>query len=154
MFDFYTRLIPSGDLFRRSVAEAVRLARERFNYQGVCDLNLTLSHRKRVEINRRVNLHKKPADAAFLPCPPAKRLVLNAPQSMWVWPGLDLLGCVPLEKHGIRNGVAYTIDWLDENTVKLEGGIELSHEDSLHMHACREERRTGRCAYTTRRMRT
>ena len=44
LFDFYTRLIPGGDLFGRSVAEAVRLARERFNFQGVCDLNLSLSH--------------------------------------------------------------------------------------------------------------
>ena len=44
---------------------------------------------------------------------------------MWVWPGLDLLGCVALEKNGIRNGVAYTIEALGEDTVKLEGGIEL-----------------------------
>ena len=54
LFYFYTRLIPGGDLFGHSVAEAVRVARERFNYQGICDLNLTLSHRKRMEINRRV----------------------------------------------------------------------------------------------------
>ena len=65
--------------------------------------------------------------------PACQALVLNAPQSMWVWPGLDLLGCVLLEKHGIRNAVAYTIDSLDENTVKLVGGIELSHEDTVHM---------------------
>ena len=92
-----------------------------------------MSHRKRVEINRRVNLHKKPESAVYLPCPPAKRLALNAPQSMWVWPGLALLGCVPLEKNGIRNGVAYTIESVDEDTVKLEVGIELSHGDTVQM---------------------
>ena len=133
LFDFYTRLIPGGDLFGCPVAEAVRQARERFTYEGICDLNLTLSHRERIEINKRVNLHKKPADAVFLPCPRVKRLSLNGPQSIWIWPGLELLGCVPLERHGIRNGVAYTVETVNETTVKLEGGIELSREDTVQM---------------------
>ena len=92
------------DLFG-SLEQAVSEARQRFTYQGVCDLNLTLSHRKRMQINRTVNLHKKPADAVFLPCPPSNRVSLNAPQSMWIWVGIQLLGCVPVERNGIRNGV-------------------------------------------------
>lgn len=72
LFDFYTRLIPGGDLYQ-PIQEAVKLARERFRYDGVCDLNLTLSHRKRIGINRQVNLHKKLSDAVFLPSPKLKR---------------------------------------------------------------------------------
>jgi hypothetical protein len=59
LFAFYTRLIAGGDLFGLPVATAVAQARERFRFQGVCALNLVLSHRKRVELNRRANLHFK-----------------------------------------------------------------------------------------------
>ena len=133
LFDFYTRLIPGGDLYDQPIEEAVKLARERFRYEGVCDLNLTLSHRKRIAINRKVNLHKKPHDAIFLPCPKLKRLSLNAPQEMWIWPGLELLGCLPIEKQGVRNGVLYKIESINEDTVHFEGGICLSKEDAVQM---------------------
>ena len=38
-----------------------------------------------------------------------------------------------MERHGIRNGVAYTVETVNETTVKLEGGIELSREDTVQM---------------------
>lgn len=133
LFDFYTRLIPGGDLNDQPIEEAVKLARERFRYEGVCDLNLTLSHRKRIAINRRVNLHKKPDDAVFLPCPKLKRLSLNAPQPMWIWVGLQLLGCLPIEKQGVRNGVLYTIESITDEIVNFEGGISLSKDDCVQM---------------------
>ena len=44
LFDFYTRLIPGGDLYEQPIQEAVKLARQQFKYEGICDLNLTLSH--------------------------------------------------------------------------------------------------------------
>ena len=102
----------------------------------MCDLNLVLSHRKRIAINRKVNIHKKPEDAIFLPWPKLKRLSLNAPQEMWIWPGLELLGCLPIEKQGVRNGVLYKIESLNEDTVHFEsgaGGICLSKEDAVQM---------------------
>ena len=133
LFDFYTRLIPSGDLYGQSVEVAVQLARTRFKYEGVCDLNLTLSHRKRIAINKKVNLYKKPDDAIFLPCPQLRRLSLNAPQSMWIWPGLELLGSVPIEKYGVRNGVVYIIEWITESMLHFEGGVTLSKEDTVQM---------------------
>jgi ATP-dependent exoDNAse (exonuclease V) alpha subunit len=133
LFDFYTRLIPGGDLYDQSIEEAVKLARDEFIYEGVCDLNFVLSHRKRIAINRRVNLHKKPHDAVFLPCPKLKRLSLNAPQEMWIWPGLELLGCLPIEKQGVRNGVLYKIESITEDTVHFEGGISLSKEDCVQL---------------------
>ena len=58
LFDFYTRLIPGGDLYDQHIQEAVTLAREKFTYDRVCDLNLILSHRKRIAINRKVNIYK------------------------------------------------------------------------------------------------
>ena len=103
------------------------------NYEDVCDLNLVLSHRKRIAINRKVNIHKKPEDAIFLPCPKLKRLSLNAPQEMFIWPGLELLGCLPIEKQGVRNGVLYKIESINEDTVHFEGGINLSKEDTVQM---------------------
>ena len=133
LFDFYSRLIPGGSLYGMPVDVAVQEARQQFRYRGICDLNLTLSHRKRIAINHKVNLHKKPDDAVFLYYPPLQRLSLNAPQSMWIWPGIELLGCVPIEKHGIRNGVMYTVESIKNTTVTLEGGIELSSEDTVRM---------------------
>ena len=133
LFDFYTRLIPVGDLYDQPVEIAVKLAQEKFTYDGVCDLNLTLSHRKRIAINRKVNLHKKPDDAIFLPCPKLQRLSQNAPQEMFIWKGLELLGCVPIEKHSVRNGVLYKIKSINEDTVHFEGGISLSKEDTIQM---------------------
>ena len=99
-------------------------------------MNLVLSHRKRIAINRKVNIHKKPEDAIFLPCPKLKRLSLNAPQEMWIWPGLELLGCLPIEKQGVRNGVLYKIESINEDTVHFEsgaGGICLSKEDTVQL---------------------
>ena len=100
-------MIPGGDLYNQPIEEAVKLARENFTYEGVCDLNLVLSHRKRIAINRKVSMHNEPAEAVFLPCPKLKRLSLNAPQDMWIWQNLNLLGCLPIEKQGVRNGVVH-----------------------------------------------
>jgi hypothetical protein len=133
LFDFYTRLIPGGDLYEQPIQDAVKLARQQFTYVGICDLNLTLSHRKRIAINRKVNLHKKPGDAVFLPCPKLKRLSQNAPQEMFIWKGLELLGCVPIGKYGVRNGVAYVIERITDDTVHFEGAISLTKEDTVQM---------------------
>ena len=111
---------------------AVKLAREKFTYDSVCDLNLTLSHRKRIAINRKVNLHKKAPDSVFLPCPKLKRLSLNAPQEMFIWVGLDLLGCLPIERQGVRNGVLYKIESITD-TVNFDGGVTLSKEDTVQL---------------------
>ena len=131
LFGFYTRLIPGGNLFGLPIQSAVNQAREKFTYQGICQLNLVLSHRKRVELNRRCNLHFKAQDAIYLPCSLQKRVALNVPQPMWVWPGLALLGCLPLERQGIRNGVEYHVAAVNETTVTLGNGPVLTHEQAV-----------------------
>ena len=112
---------------------AVNLARQQFKYEGICDLNLTLSHRKRIAINRKVNLHKTPDETVLLPYPKLKRLPQNAPQEMWIWPGLQLLGCLPIGRYGVRNGVSYVIERITDDTVHFEGGIGLSKEDTVQI---------------------
>ena len=52
---------------------------------------------------------------------------------MWIWPGLELLGCLPIEKQGVRNGVLYKIESITEDTVKFEGGVTLSKEDTVQL---------------------
>ena len=133
LFAFYTRLIAGGDLCGLPVATAVARAREKFRYQGVCELNLVLSHRKRVELNRQANLHFKEPGAVYLPCPPAKRVQLNAPQPMWIWPGIVLLGCSPVEKRGIRNGCEYILEQVYEESLTLRGPtpIMMTHEQAV-----------------------
>ena len=99
--------------------------------KDVCELNFVLSHRKRVEINRRCNLHFKAPGAVYIPCPPAKRVQLNAPQPMWVWPGLALLGCSLVERRGIRNGVEYRVADVCATSVTLHDGPTLTHEQAV-----------------------
>jgi hypothetical protein len=68
-----------------------------------------------------------------LPCSKLKRLSLNAPQEMFIWVGLELLECFPIEKQGVRNGVFYKIESITEDTVSFEGGISLSKEDTVQL---------------------
>jgi len=131
LFAFYTRLTAGGDLYGLPVGVAVAQAREKFRFQGVCALNLVLSHRKRVELNRRANLHFKEPGAVYLPCPPSRRVQLNAPQPMFVWPGLVLLGCAPVEKRGIRNGCVYIVEQVCEEFLTLCDGPKLTHEQAV-----------------------
>ena len=117
LFRFYTRLIPGGDLFGLPVATAVAQPRNRFTYKGMAELNLVLSHRKRVQLNKQCNLHFRPA--------------AGAPQPMWVWVGQKLFGCLPIERQGIRNGVEYTVSAVDTLSVTLENGPALTHEQAV-----------------------
>ena len=84
-----------------------------------------------MELNKRCNLHFKPAGAVYLLCPLQKRVALDPPQPMFVWPGQKLLGCWPIERQGIRNGVQYTVAAVTTESVTLEGGIVLTHEQAV-----------------------
>ena len=86
LFRFYTRLLLGGDLFGMPISTAVAQARERFTHQGVCELNLTLSHRKRVHMNKVCNEHFLQPGAVYIPRAPGKRVQLNSPQPMWLRP--------------------------------------------------------------------
>ena len=52
---------------------------------------------------------------------------------MFIWKGLELLGCVPIEKYGVRNGVNYVVEQIAESLVHFEGGISLTKEDTVQL---------------------
>ena len=51
---------------------------------------------------------------------------------MFIWVGLALLGCLPIEKQGVRNGVLYKIESITD-TVNFEGMVTLSKEDTVQL---------------------
>ena len=55
------------------------------------NFTLVISHDKRKKINRQQNLQDKPNDAVFVRAPKIT-CQGNAPQNMWIWPGLRRLG--------------------------------------------------------------
>ena len=59
-----------------------------------------------------------------------KAVGLNEPQSMFLWPGLELYGCVQSERKGIKNQVLYSIEEIGNEGVVLQGGIQLSFEEA------------------------
>ena len=49
------------------------------------------------------------------------------------FPGFELLGCLPLGKQGVRNGVLYKIESITDDTVHFEGQVSLSKEDTVQI---------------------
>ena len=39
---------------------------------------------------------------------------------MLIWPGIELLGAVPTERRGIRNGCLYTVTEVSDDAVRLQ----------------------------------
>lgn len=130
LFEWYSSLIPGGARFVTPLPEVLAEARARFAFAGRARHNLVIAHRRRVQLNRELNRHFAPeSGTVFLRVEP-QRGQLNAAQSMWLWPGIELLGCCQAEKKGIRNGVLYTVESIDQEQeqVCLAGGLELSFQ--------------------------
>ena len=129
LFSWYASLITGGARFLAPLADVVAEAKRAFTFSGPAQHNLVISHRKRVSINNQLNKLFRPDGALFLRAAPLKGQ-LNAAQPMWIWPGIELLGCCAAEKRGIRNGVLYTVESWDEERINLAGGLSLSHEQA------------------------
>ena len=84
---------------------------------------MTISHRKRIEINRRENRALAPETGCVFLEVKGPRACGNAAQSMLVWPGIELFGCVHAERKGVRNGCLYTVESIDvaSESLKLQG---------------------------------
>ena len=50
---------------------------------------------------------------------------------MWIWSGLVLLGCSPVERRGIRNRVEYRVSSVCASSVTLCDGPTLTHEQAV-----------------------
>jgi hypothetical protein len=92
--------------------DALKLVHQKHPAIGDCDgVHLCLSHWVRVKVNRVTNLRLKPEDAIHIKVSEEVRkktsFLDNKPQDMWVWIGLNVIGC---GKRGIvKNGLRYRI---------------------------------------------
>ncbi len=84
------------------------------------DLYLCMSHKKRVALNREANARARlwHPDAVLLKVPTSMETMDGEDsvaskfeaQDMWIWPGIELLGCVRQTKRGgVTNGVIYNV---------------------------------------------
>ena len=131
LFDFYTGLGQYAD-----VQEALRVARQLFPAsKKPADFTLTMSHGRRIIINKQRNLEEyldrhrsgQQPDAAFLKAPVSSKRAGNRPQSMWVWPGLLLIGG---GSHA-KKGLFYKISEITDDQVAFECGLKLTREQTV-----------------------
>jgi len=117
LFDYYSSLIEGGTRFELPVARAVAEARGIFKFEGTARWNLVISHAKRVQLNRSLNiLHARGKESTKLEIT-GQAVRGNAAQSMLIWPGIQLLG------HSgrlVRNQVLYTVKKIEAEQVWLE----------------------------------
>jgi len=126
LFDFYSSLIKGGERFHLPLADVIDEARRLFHFEGISRNNLCISHVQRRRLNKEVNLALKPEGALLLHAK-AEKGQLNMAQNMYIWEGIQLLGCTSAVKRGIRNNVLYTVTKVDEEYVWVKG--ECSNEE-------------------------
>ena len=117
LFDFYSSLIQGGSRFEQPLADCVNQAKALFHFEGPARWNLAISHRKRVALNHRLNLHfSRGKEVVRLRS--AGRSTQGracAQQTMLLWVGLELLGY----GGSVKNQVLYTIAAIDEEKEEL-----------------------------------
>ena len=133
LFNFHSSLISGGQRFLEPLPQVLEAARALCGFEGPARNNLVISHRRRVLLNRQLNKAFLPPDITplFIRCKvkPGQTCVA---QNMFIWPGIQLLGCVQATKRGVKNNVLYEVLAIGEDTVTLEttesegGTLELS----------------------------
>ena len=109
----------------RPLAEALADARARFPRTArEADWVLCLSHRKRMAPNQQMNQQRKPRGALFFRHRPASGDVGNLPQSMWLWPGITLVGA----GSQCPKGILVEVTSLTDEEVCLSNGATLRRE--------------------------
>ena len=98
LYGFYASLIPGGARFSEPLPLVLAAAKGEFNFPGPARWNLCISHRKRVQLNAQLNVLFKPEDAVFIPF--KRKRPGSLAQNMWIWPGIQLLGCVCRRRRG------------------------------------------------------
>jgi hypothetical protein len=128
LFDFYASLVDSS--FNVSTIDSIAEAKALFNYDGFCRSNLVISHKKRIQLNRQINEQLAPRDVAVRLAVHSRQLRGNSAQTMLIWPGIELLGAVPTERKGVRNGCLYTVTSVEPDAVTLQElpGLTLTFE--------------------------
>ena len=118
LFDFFSSLIPGGSRYELPMPEVLAQAKAAFSFEGPARHNLCISHRKRIRLNAEINKLFLPETGwKHLKAKPA-RGQLCAAQSMFIWPGIELLGCSRSGRK-IRNNVVYTVESLEDDHALL-----------------------------------
>ena len=118
LFQWYSSLIRGGCRFHLPLAEVLTEVRTRFRLHAPAAHNLCISHRRRIQLNREANERERRGRQAVLV------RGVSGGQSMWVWPGLKLLGSAGSRK--IQNGITYEITSITDEAITL-GEIKLTY---------------------------
>ena len=121
LFNFYSSLIAGGERFLQPLAKVLEDARALTGFEGPARHNLCISHRRRILLNRQLNKAFLPDEAVptFVRAKPKKGQMCAA-QSMFLWVGIELLGCVQATRKGIRNNVLYRVTALGEDSTTVK----------------------------------
>ena len=132
LFNFYSSLIAGGERFLQPLPEVLEAARALCTFEGPALNNLVISHRRRVLLNRQLNKAFLPEDVTpvFIRCKP-KRGQTCVSQNMFIWPGMELLGCVQATRKSIRNNVLYQVQAIGEDTVTVTQAESEGHPVEL-----------------------
>ena len=126
LFDFYTSIeVTYGVVhLENKLEEARRLfpVTEREAETALC-----ISHKQRMYICGKMNKKNIPNDSIFLRAPKNANY-RNAPQDMFLWKGLRVIGAVTA--NGIMRGCIYEIENATEESIKLKEGPALSLEQA------------------------
>ena len=136
LFDAYSRLLSPTATLQQHLGDIMALFPA---IPGPCRVNLVQCHQWRVKLNDRLQMiyvpHRRGGvpDALYLPYDPPPQPRLNGPQSMYVYPGLQLLGAANVR--GLKKGWSYEVVSVDPPVVRDgSADVELqSVEDFLHL---------------------
>jgi hypothetical protein len=129
IFDFVTGLkVDEAD--ETDLETALSEARRLFPItQLIPDTTLTISHARRVAVNRKVNFATKPPKDAVFIRGPTQKTCENSAQDMFLWKGLRLIGC----GGKVPRGVFVTVAEISDFEVTLSNETKVKHEQ---LHLC------------------
>jgi hypothetical protein len=124
LFAYYSSLIVGGGRFHTPLQELTTESRELYpcRFEGHARWNLVISHRRRIALNAQIQSDIRPPEAVFVRSPKPTKGQLCAPQDMWIWEGLGVLGCSRGANSKVRNNVVYTVKTVGEGVELQDGG--------------------------------
>ena len=141
LFDFYTQLYCESDEELPFIVEqAQKTYPVKLSSPLEFDVVLCVSHANRMLVNRLQNEAKA---RIYERCYPTYHVewsgedikgTTSQPQSMIIWPGIELIGCtrgLGKNTYGIVQGVVYTVKRVDEANLTLEMNEEYKKKDAI-----------------------
>ena len=143
LFEFYKSCSTIGSMYNQPLATMLVAAKERFPFRGLAEINLVISHRRRVSLNKRCQKEafERLAPKEYLELLAQPSSAANAPQDMILWLGFPLIAVLDgISKIGIYNSQQLEVMGWDESTVSLrcsEGGREYKVAKGFVSQNCR-----------------